>query len=64
MQNRVSMYELKAMVGLQLLEMLQKYAHLDNDHLHAHAAKIDSLMQIACQKKWQKQKFNGLFINT
>ena len=46
------MYELKAMVGLQLLEMLQKYAHLDNDHLHAHAAKIDSLMQIACQKKW------------
>ncbi|KES13475.1 hypothetical protein BGI15_07790 [Snodgrassella alvi] len=50
MQNRVSMYELKAMVGLQLLEMLQKYAHLDNDHLHAHAAKIDSLMQIACQK--------------
>ena len=23
------MYELKAMVGLQLLEMLQKYAHLN-----------------------------------
>ena len=38
------------MVGLQLLEMLQKYAHLDNDHLHAHAAKIGSIMQIALQK--------------
>lgn len=59
MQNRVSMYELKAMVGLQLLEMLQKYAHLDNDHLHAHAAKIDSLMQIACQKNGKNRNSMG-----
>ena len=50
MQNRVSLYELKAMVRLQTLEMVQKYAHLNNDHLHAHAAKIDSLMQTTCQK--------------
>ena len=50
MQNRVSLYELKAMVRLQTLEMVPKYAHLNNHHLHAHAAKIDSLIQIACQK--------------
>ena len=50
MQNRVSMYELKEMGGWQSLEMVQKYAHLDNDHLHAHVAKIGSIMQIALQK--------------
>ena len=50
MQNKVSLYELKAMVRLQTLEMVQKYAHLNNDHLHAHTSKIDSLMQTACQK--------------
>lgn len=38
------------MVKLQSLEKVQKYAHLDNDHLHAHAAKIDIIMQIALQK--------------
>ena len=56
-QNGVSLYELKEMGGWQSLEMVQKYAHLDNDHLHAHATKIDSLMQIACQK-------NGKNINS
>ena len=38
------------MGGWQSLEMVQRYAHLDNDHLHAHASKIDSLMQTTCQK--------------
>lgn len=50
MQNKVSLYELNAMVRLQSLEMVQKYAHLDNDHLHAHVAKIGSIMQIALPK--------------
>ena len=49
-QNGVSLYELKEMGGWQSLDMVQKYAHLDNDHLHTHAAKIDSLMTNACQK--------------
>ena len=49
-QNGVSLYELKEMGGWQSLEMVQKYAHLDNDNLHAQAAKIDSLMTDTCQK--------------
>lgn len=49
-QNGVSLYELKEMGGWQSLEMVQKYAHLDNENLHTQAAKIDSLMTDTCQK--------------
>lgn len=49
-QNGVSLYELKEMGGWQSLDLVQKYAHLDNDHLHTHAAKIDSLMTNSRQK--------------
>ena len=49
-QNGISLYELKEMGGWQSLEMVQKYAHLDNENLHTQAAKIDSLMTDTCQK--------------
>lgn len=49
-QNGISLYELKEMGGWQSLEMVQKYAHLDNDNLHTQAAKIDSFMTYTCQR--------------
>ena len=49
-QNGISLYELKEMGDWQSLGMVQKYAHLDNDNLHAQAAKIDSFMTYTCQR--------------
>lgn len=55
-QNGVSLYELKEMGGWQSLEMVQKYAHLDNENLHTQAAKIDNLMTGTCQKNVKTSK--------
>ena len=41
-QRGVPLYALKEMGGWESIEMVQRYAHLAPEHLHQHAALIDS----------------------
>ena len=44
MQRRVSLYELKELLGHSTLTMVKRYAHLAPEHLRATAAALDGVL--------------------
>ena len=50
-QRRVSLYELKELLGHSTLTMVKRYAHLAPEHLRAAAAALDGVLSATADSK-------------